>query len=211
MPAKGNLIIVSGPSGAGKSALVESIISMIPGLQFSVSYTTRAPRGDERDGLEYVFVKKGEFDRLIQSGDLLEWAIVYGNYYGTSRSFIDRTLSDGVDVLLDVDVQGAQTIRLQRPDALSVFILPPSYDVLRERLRKRSLDKEYIITQRLKIASEEIRQYKSYDFLIINQDLQYSIESLRAIIVGSRCRLETSMEAASSIVANFGGKNAENS
>jgi guanylate kinase len=209
MPRKGSLIIVSGPSGAGKSALASAVTSRLKDLHFSVSYTTRAPRGDERDGVEYHFVGKAEFEGLIRRNEFLEWAEVYGNYYGTARKFIDDTLHGGKDVLLDVDVQGARTMRRKRPDAISVFIMPPSYQVLRRRLENRKLDKEYVIEQRLKIARREIVQYKDYDYLIINDDFDESVKELEAIILGSRCQMTSRAESAASIVATFGGLDAE--
>jgi len=209
MRRKGNLIIVSGPSGAGKSALASAALANLPGLSFSVSYTTRPPRGNERDGVEYYFVTKAEFETLVHTGSLLEWAEVYGNYYGTSRQFIDERLGRGEDVLLDVDVQGARSIRGKRPDAVSIFIMPPSYQVLRLRLENRRLDKDYIIEQRLKIARREIAQYRDYDFLIVNEDFDTAVEELKAIILGSRCRMTSRTESAESIVATFGGLDAE--
>ncbi len=209
MPRTGNLIIVSGPSGAGKSALASAVLAKLPGLRFSVSYTTRAPRGSERDGVEYNFVSRAEFENLIRSGRLLEWAEVYGNFYGTSRPLIDGTLERGEDVLLDVDVQGARSIREKRPGAVSVFIMPPSYQVLRARLENRRLDKDYVIEQRLKIARREIVLYRDYDFLIVNEDFDTALEELRAIILGSRCRMTSRTESAESIVATFGGLDAE--
>src|SRR5512143_1386874 len=159
MPQTGSLIIVSGPSGAGKSVLASTVLAELKNLFFSVSYTTRAPRGNERDGVEYHFVTRERFETLVQKGYLLEWAEVYGNYYGTARQFIDDKLRGGGDVLLDVDVQGARTIRGKRPDAVGIFIMPPSYQVLRMRLENRKLDKDYVIEQRLKIARREIAQY----------------------------------------------------
>ncbi len=209
MPRKGDLIIVSGPSGAGKSALASAALANLPGLSFSVSYTTRPPRGNERDGVEYYFVTKAEFETLVHTGSLLEWAEVYGNYYGTARRFIDERLGRGEDVLLDVDVQGARSIRGKRPDAVSIFIMPPSYQVLRVRLENRRLDKDYIIEQRLKIARREIAQYRDYDFLIVNEDFDTAVEELKAIILGSRCRMTSRTESAESIVATFGGLDAE--
>jgi guanylate kinase len=209
MPRKGSLIIVSGPSGAGKSALASAVISRLKDLHFSVSYTTRAPRGDERDGVEYHFVRKAEFEGLIRGNEFLEWAEVYGNYYGTARKFIDDTLSSGKDVLLDVDVQGARTMRRKRPDAISIFIMPPSYQVLRRRLENRKLDKDYVIEQRLKIACREIVQYKDYDYLIVNDDFDESVKELEAIILGSRCQMTSRAESAEAIVATFGGLDAE--
>ncbi len=209
MPRKGSLIIVSGPSGAGKSVLAASALEALSGLRFSVSYTTRPPRGSERDGVEYRFVTGAEFQRLIESKELLEWAEVYGNFYGTSRRFIDDSLNVGIDVLLDVDVQGARTVREKRPDAVSIFIMPPSYQVLRSRLENRKLDKDYVIEQRLSIARREIKQYRNYDFLIVNDRLAESVEELKAIILGSRCRMTSRARSAESIVATFGGLDAE--
>lgn len=206
---KGILIIVSGPSGAGKSALATAVLSALPSLNFSVSYTTRAPRGNERDGVEYHFVAKAEFETLVQSGDLLEWAEVYGNYYGTGWRFIDAKLQLGEDVLLDVDVQGARTICAKRPEAVSIFVLPPSFQVLRTRLANRKLDKDYVIENRLRIARQEILQYRDYEYLIINDDFRNSVEELKAIIVGSRCRMRSRSSLAGSIVATFGGLDAE--
>ncbi len=209
MSRTGSLFIVSGPSGAGKSAIAASVMALVPDLRFSVSYTTRAPRGSERNGVEYHFVSRAEFEALIRSGELLEWAEVYGNFYGTSKRSIDELLRQGEDVLLDIDVQGARNIRRLRPEAVSVFILPPSYEVLRRRLESRKLDKEYVIEQRLKIACDEISSYKDYDYLIINDDLGKSTGELRAIIEASRARMRIRVEAAKSILSTFGGLDAE--
>jgi len=209
MPRTGNLIIVSGPSGAGKSAIASLVLKRLPGLCFSISYTTRAPRANERDGVDYFFVGKGEFESLIRSGNLLEWAEVYGNLYGTAGRFIDEQLAKGDDVLLDIDVQGARSIRGLRPGAITVFILPPSYQVLRRRLENRKLDKDYVIEHRLRIARQEIAQYRSYDYLIINEELETAVEDLRAIILGSRCRIAMRSGDAESIVATFGGLDAK--
>lgn len=205
----GNLIIVSGPSGAGKSAISAGVLEQLPRLRFSVSYTTRTPRGGEQNGIHYHFVSREEFDGLVRNGEMLEWAEVYGNFYGTSKKMIDEALTAGDDVLLDVDVQGARTICRKRPGAMSVFIMPPSYGVLRERLEQRKLDKAYVIEQRLRVANEEIRQFADYDYLIINSDLGNAIEELKAIVIGSRCRMERRTEDAQAIVATFGGVNAQ--
>jgi guanylate kinase len=206
----GNLIIVSGPSGAGKSALVGGVLRSLDRIRFSVSFTTRAPRGKEQDGVEYFFVDRNAFQSLIREDALLEWAEVHDNYYGTSRKFVDDLLEQGEDVILDIDVQGAQTIRRKRPDTVSVFVMPPSYDVLRERLERRSLDEGLVIKQRLKRACNEIRCYKEYDYLIVNEDLDDSIRYLEAIVSGNRCRIASGMEAAKSVLATFGGMDAEN-
>lgn len=205
----GNLIIVSGPSGAGKSSLSAGVLEAVPQLKFSVSFTTRAPRGKERHGVEYFFVRREEFQNLIRGGELLEWAEVHSNCYGTSRSYVDGCLQKGEDVLLDIDVQGARTIREKRRDAIAVFILPPSYQVLRDRLQQRSLDEGLVIEQRLKRACKEISHYKDYDYLIINDDLGSSIRELASIIVGARCRIAARIESARSVLATFGGTDAE--
>jgi len=207
--SQGILIIVSGPSGAGKSALVEAVLASMPGLSFSVSYTTRAPRGNERDGMEYHFVSQSEFEALIERGELLEWAEVYGNFYGTAQKVITDRLREGKDVLLDLDVQGARSIRRKRPDAICIFILPPSYQVLRARLENRKLDKDYVIEQRLKIARQEILQFREYPYLIINDDFHGSVQELTAIILSSRCRMTSRAESAESIITTFGGLDAE--
>jgi guanylate kinase len=205
----GNLIIVSGPSGAGKSILASRVLRLVPHLKFSVSYTTRAPRGSEQNGVEYFFVSREEFQALISGNKLLEWAEVHGNCYGTSHEFVDGLLRQEKDVLLDIDVQGASIVRRERPDAIAVFILPPSYRVLRERLMRRSLDAGFVIEKRLKIAGKEIRNYKNYDYLIINEELNSSTLELQSIILGARCRTAARSEQAESVIATFGGIDAK--
>ena len=160
--------------------------------------------------MEYHFVDRGAFEDLVNRGELLEWAEVYGNYYGTSRRQIDEIRGSGQDVLLDVDVQGARAIRRKRPESISIFVLPPSFQVLRDRLISRKEDRKYVIEQRLKIACKEIRSYEDYDYLIINDNLGKSMGELKAIIVGSRCRKTSRAMVAESIVATFGGVDAEN-
>ena len=205
----GNLIIVSGPSGAGKSVLASRVLQEMPHLKFSVSYTTRAPRGAEQNGVEYFFVNREEFQALIQGNDLLEWAEYYGNFYGTSRAFVDGLLRKGEDVLLDIDIQGASIVRQKRPDAVGIFILPPSFQILRDRLMRRSLDAGFVIEQRLKIARREIRHYNDYDYLIINEEINSSTLELQSIILGARCRTAARRERAESVIATFGGIDAE--
>jgi guanylate kinase len=205
----GNLVIVSGPSGAGKSVLVSSVLRRLAHVRFSVSYTTRAPRGNEQNGVEYFFIDREEFQSRIRRDEFLEWAEVHGNFYGTSRKFVDDLLRQGEDVLLDIDVQGAQIIRKKRADAVGVFILPPSYAVLRERLTRRSLDAGFVIEQRLKIACREIGRYGEYDYLIINKELGISVDELQSIILGARCRTAVRAESAKSVLATFGGIDAE--
>jgi guanylate kinase len=206
---EGSLIIVSGPSGAGKSVLVANTLQSVPKLKFSVSYTTRAPRGKEQNGVEYFFIDRKEFQSLIQSNDFLEWAEVHGNFYGTSRRFVDDLLRQGEDVILDIDIQGARIIRQKRADAVAVFVLPPSYAILRERLQRRSLDDHVVIEQRLKRAIQEIGHYREYDYLIINEDLGVATQELQSIIVSARCRMIARINSAQSIVATFGGIDAK--
>jgi guanylate kinase len=210
MTRKGSLIIVSGPSGAGKSALVAEVLATMPGLSFSVSCTTRMPRGSERNGVEYHFVTKDEFESRIARNEFLEWAEVYGNYYGTESKFIEDRLMEGRDVLLDIDVQGAKTLRQKRPDATTIFIMPPSYQILRKRLESRRLDKQYVIEQRLKIARNEIVHFRNYEYIIVNDSLDLSVQELKAILLGSRCRMALRTDAAESIIDTFGGMDDEN-
>jgi guanylate kinase len=207
----GNLIIVSGPSGAGKSALVKHALQSLSNLKFSVSYTTRSPRRTEQHGVEYFFVDREKFQELIDSDDLLEWAEVHENYYGTSRTFIDNLMEQGEDVILDVDIQGAHTLRQKRPDAVEIFVLPPSFQVLRERLRRRGLDDESVIEKRLTIACKEIRHYQEYDYLIINEDLDKAARELESIIISARCRTFARKSLMTSILETFGEMDAENS
>lgn len=208
MNSLGNLFIVSGPSGAGKSRISAGVLAQLPGIKFSVSHTTRDPRPSETDGVDYHFVSREEFLKLRAEGEFLESAEVYGNLYGTSARFIEEARAAGFDVLLDVDVQGAQTIRGRCPDSLSVFILPPSFTRLKERLENRQQDKEYVIAQRLLIACDESRRWPEYDYLIINGDLDKAIEELKAIVLAARCRSGVRSGVAHAILQTFGGPNA---
>ena len=206
----GNLIIVSGPSGAGKSAITGYALRSLPDIKFSISYTTRAPRGGERDGVEYFFTDRPKFESLAAAGEFLEWAEVHGNYYGTSRNFIEGFLRQGNDVILDIDVQGAISVKKTCPDAAAVFVLPPSFEILRERLLRRRLDEAGVIEKRLKIARDEISHYHEYDYLIINDDLENAERELVSIIVNARCRTNARRNIAASILNNFGGTDVQN-
>lgn len=208
MNSFGNLLIVSGPSGAGKSRISAGVLQTLPEIRFSVSYTTREPRPAEIDGVDYHFVSRDEFIRRKDAGEFLESAEVYGNLYGTSARFIDDSRAAGIDVLLDVDVQGAKTIRGRCPDAISVFILPPSFARLKERLENRQQDKDYVIAHRLSIACDESRRWPEYDYLIINSELGHAIEELKAIILAARCRSSVRSATAAAILETFGGSNA---
>jgi guanylate kinase len=189
LPHKPLVCIVSAPSGSGKSTLVNELLKLVPDLDFSISYTTRDPRGSEQDGKEYHFVTRDEFEKMIADGEFLEHANVFGHYYGTARRFLKEAELRGHDLLLDIDVQGAKQIKQQLPDAPSIFVLPPDRKTLEWRLRKRSEDAEPVIQRRLVTATREIENYDKYNYILINDNLQESIESLQAIVVSERLRL----------------------
>ena len=178
--------IISAPSGSGKSTLVNELLKKVGNLEFSISYTTRAPRGTEIDGRQYYFISRPEFEKMIRDGDFLEYAEVFGNYYGTARRFLREAEQKGRDLLLDIDVQGAEQIQRKLPDATSIFILPPDRKTLEERLRKRSEDCEKVIQRRLEAATREIENYQRYNYILVNDQLDDSIKILRAIVRGER-------------------------
>ena len=182
------VFIISAPSGSGKSTLVSHLLANVPGLIFSVSYTTRAPRGLEEDGKDYHFVSREAFEEMLGRDEFLEWAQVFGNYYGTHRGILECACAEGQDLVLDIDVQGARQLKVRFPYAVSIFILPPSRQVLEQRLRARGEDREEVIKRRLREAAEEIRNYKRYDYVLINQDLIEAQATLDAIILGERVR-----------------------
>jgi guanylate kinase len=183
-----NVIVVSAPSGTGKSTALSRVLREVPAIRFSVSHTTRPPRPGEVNGVDYHFVDRSSFERLIQENAFLEWAEVHGEHYGTARSEYDRAVQDGVDLLLDLDVQGAALARKALPEAVTIFILPPSFDALEQRLRGRGHDGEDTIRRRLQSAHEELRFYPTYDYLIVNDDLESCVESLKAVIKAARLR-----------------------
>jgi guanylate kinase len=203
MSSKGSLIIVSAASGSGKTSLAGRVLSEVPNLKFSISYTTRKPRPGERHGVDYFFVSEAEFRSMVQSGAFLEHALVHGNYYGTTRDFIQTTTEAGYDVLLDIDVQGALEVKRQVPEAVSVFVFAPSFAVLRERLARRASDDGEVIERRLRIAKDEIKCYEKYDYLIINEDIEESVFELKSIICAARCRLLRRKERARRILKSF--------
>lgn len=183
---KSLVFIISAPSGSGKSTLVKELLKLVPNLDFSISYTTRAPRGSEQNGKQYYFVSRAEFDKMVREGEFLEHAEVFGNCYGTARRFLREAEKNGHDLLLDIDVQGAEQILRKLPDAVSIFILPPDRKTLEERLRKRSEDREEVIQRRLITASQEIQNYRRYNYILVNDRLPDSIEKLRAIVCFER-------------------------
>jgi guanylate kinase len=178
--------IISAPSGSGKSTLVNRVRAIVPELKFSISYTTREPRGNEKNGIEYFFVSGERFEEMITQDDFLEWARVFGNYYGTARRFLREAEQEGKDLLLDIDVQGAQQIKEKLPRAVSIFILPPNRQELEKRLRTRSLDAEAVIQRRLVTASREIENYWKYDYILVNDRLDESVEALKSILLAER-------------------------
>lgn len=182
------VFIVSGPSGCGKSTLVRRLLERDPKLLFSVSYTTRAPRGSERPGANYHYVSREEFEERLARGEFLEWAQVFGHYYGTHRRYLEQAAAEGRDLVLDIDVQGARQLRSSVPDAASIFVLAPSREELERRLRARAEDPEEVIRRRLEEARREIAHAAAYDYLLVNQDLEEAVENLAAIIRAERLR-----------------------
>ncbi|MGH9501938.1 MAG: guanylate kinase [Terriglobales bacterium] len=186
--------IISAPSGSGKSTLVDRVRLLVPGLKFSISYTTRAPRAGEQNGREYYFVPRSEFEEMIRQDKFLEHAEVFGNYYGTARRFQGEAEEEGKDLLLDIDVQGAGQIKRRIPEAASIFILPPDRRELEKRLRTRSLDAEEVIQRRLVTASREIENYEKYDYILINDRLEESIDALKSILLAERLKRSGAQE-----------------
>lgn len=190
MQGRGFLIVLSGPSGVGKNTLLNATMPKVPALKYSVSMTTRRPRDGEVDGEHYFFVSDTEFDEKIQRGDLLEWAEFVGNRYGTPRDYIEKCIEDGFTVIMDIDIQGARQIRRTVPEAIHVFLLPPSPEELRRRLYHRAQDSESAIARRLSWARDELEAVKDYDYVIVNDDLQRAAARLQAIIAAERARVE---------------------
>jgi guanylate kinase len=183
-----SVFIISAPSGSGKSTLVDKVRPEVPGLDFSVSYTTRPPRGSEQDGQEYFFVSRPQFEEMVRQDQFLEHADVFRNYYGTARRFLRQAEDHGKDLLLDIDVQGAEQIMRKIPRAVGVFILPPDRNTLEKRLRSRSQDSEEVIQLRLATATREIENYSKYDYILVNDRLEESTEALKAILLAERLK-----------------------
>jgi guanylate kinase len=198
------VFIISAPSGSGKSTLVTRLLASVPDLMFSVSYTTRAPRGAEVEGQNYRYVSRAEFERMIEAGDFLEWAQVFGNYYGTHRCILAEAQAQGKDLVLDIDVQGARQLIEQIPEAVSIFILAPSRQILEQRLRARGEDGDEVVERRLRDAAEEIRKYRQYDYVLINRDLCESDAVLSGIIRAERARRENVVDRIRPILQTFG-------
>ena len=199
----GHLYIVTAPSGAGKTTLVSLLLKNDSGIRLSISSTTRAPRTGEQDGREYHFVDVQSFQEQVRHGNFLEWAEVHGNYYGTSKSWIEAEMSAGRDVLLEIDWQGAQQVRKVFPEAIGVFILPPSMQVLEAQLSGRGTDSAEVIARRISAARDEMRHVDEFDYVIINDDLHQALESLQSVVSASRLKYTTQLQRHSALFATL--------
>jgi len=202
--SKSGVFIISAPSGSGKSTLVTKLMASDPDLRFSVSYTTRRQRGNEVPGESYIYISRKEFTDRIAAQEFLEHAEVFGNFYGTHRNVLDDARAEGKDLILDIDVQGARQLKERIPDAVSIFILAPSRDILEQRLRSRSEDSEEVIQRRLREAAEEIRNYSQYDYILVNHQVEESVGTLAAIIRAERVRRRRMEERIKPILRSFG-------
>jgi len=200
---RGRLFVVSAPSGAGKTTVVERLVLMTPGLRMSRSYTSRPARPGETDGVDYHFVGRERFEAMIAGDQFLEWAEIFGNLYGTSTVDTERALHEGDDLVLVIDVQGARQVRRHRLPVVSVFVLPPSYDVLQHRLRGRSKDSEEQMRRRLDVAREEVGAVNEYDYVVVNDEIDACVERIRAIVLAERARRDTMEADVAAIVRTF--------
>ena len=199
----GTLFVVSSPSGGGKGTLIRRALRTVKGLGYSVSWTTRAPREGERHGVHYHFVAPEEFERMRAEGGFLEHALVHGNLYGTARAAVERETASGRDVILEIDVQGAASVRRLMRDSVSVFILPPSFEVLRERLRRRQTEGEAELALRLLNARGEVEQYRDFDYVILNDEVERAAAQLASIVYAERSRRRRQEALAQSVLATF--------
>jgi guanylate kinase len=201
--SRGQLFIVSAPSGTGKTTLVERLVHEVPGLCMSRSYTSRTARTGERDGVDYNFISRARFEGMIGAGDFLEWADVFGNYYGTCSADTDALLAQGRDVVLVIDVQGARQVRSRGIETVGIFVLPPSAAILEQRLRGRSKDSEAAIRTRLEVACREVDEFERYEYVIVNDELDAAVDRLRAIIMAERATVKSMRAAAEKIIESF--------
>jgi guanylate kinase len=197
------VFIISAPSGSGKSTLVKGLLESVEKLLFSISYTTRKPRGKEEAGQNYYYISNKEFEQRISRDEFLEHAEVFGNYYGTHESILDQAKAAGQDLVLDIDVQGARQLKCRIPDAVSIFILAPSRKILEQRLRDRSEDGDDVIQRRLREAAEEIRSYAAYDYIVVNSEVDEAVATLASIVRAERARRERQEDAVRPILATF--------
>jgi guanylate kinase len=200
---RGTLFVVSSPSGGGKGTIIRHVLEVVPNLSYSVSFTTRAPRPGEANGREYFFVSRDVFDEMAAAGEFLESACVHGNYYGTAKRQVTEETSSGIDIVLEVDVQGAASVRQLLLDSVSIFILPPSYDVLRERLIARGTDTAEQLEVRLRNAPDELRQYSKFDYVIFNDEVKRAAAQLASIIYAERARCARQEKLVREVIEKF--------
>ncbi len=201
--SRGLLFVISAPSGTGKTTLVERLVQILPNLRLSRSYTSRPVRPNERDGADYHFISRPEFEAMIAEQGFLEWADVFGNLYGTAAADVEHALADGQDMVLVIDVQGARQVRQRGTDHTAVFVMPPSFQVLERRLRGRSADPEPAMRRRLETARAEVSSYKEYDYVVVNDDLESTVVRLQEIIAAERSRTHRMGRVADAIVRTF--------
>jgi guanylate kinase len=200
---RGLLFIVSAPSGTGKTTLVERLVHVVPNLRMSRSYTSRPARAGEQDGVDYNFISRERFEGMVRENEFLEWADVFGNYYGTCAADTERSLANGTDVVLVIDVQGARQVRSRGIETIGIFVLPPSAGILEQRLRGRSKDSEEQIGRRLDVARREVDEFSQYEYLVVNDEVDAAVERLRAIVMAERGRVKTMRPAAEKIIGTF--------
>ena len=200
---RGLLFVVSAPSGTGKTTVVERLVQVLPDLSLSRSYTSRPMRSGEADGIDYNFITRLRFEQMIAADDFLEWADVFGNLYGTCAVDAERDLSAGRDLVLVIDVQGARQVRRRCPGTVGVFVMPPSFEILEQRLRGRSADPEDAIQRRLQTARDEVAAFTEYDYVVVNDELDACVDRLRAIVLAERARLRCAAGTAERIVTTF--------
>jgi guanylate kinase len=200
---KGILFIISSPSGGGKGTLIREVLRTVPNIGYSVSFTTRRMREGEKNGVHYNFISSEEFENLIKQSEFLEYAEVHGNYYGTSKTQVERETSAGRDIILEIDVQGADSIREKASDAVGIFILPPSFEVLQERLTDRQTETPAALELRLRNSREEVQEYEKFDYVIVNDEKAKAVTDLQSVIYAERCRRARQTEVVEKILDTF--------
>lgn len=199
----GNLIIISSPSGGGKGTLIREVLAEVPDIGYSVSFTTRERRLGEEDGRHYYFISRAEFDRLAERGELLEYAEVHGNFYGTSLRTVEDMIASGKDILLEIDVQGAELVINKLPGAVSIFIMPPNFEVLRARLVARNTETPETLALRLRNSIDEMRQFEMFDYVVINDEISVATNRLKTVILGERQKRTRQIKAIQDILGSF--------
>ncbi|MBA4547517.1 guanylate kinase [Thermoactinomyces intermedius] len=187
---EGLLVVISGPSGVGKGTVCKALREMMPELTYSISATTRSPREGEVDGVNYFFKSVQEFEKMIEEDELIEWAQYVGNYYGTPRRFVEEMLAKGQDVVLEIEVQGAMQVKEKYPQGIFIFLVPPSFEELRQRIIHRGTESESVLNLRLEAASDELKQIDQYDYVVINDEVDKACERIRAIVMAEHCRTD---------------------